>query len=306
MNREEAIKATRSGAYAAFVSSALTVLFIGVALRTGASDGIYGLLNDPMNLLDVVLMVGLGIGLLRKSRAAAIGLIVYWLIGSVTIVSSTGLATLAGFPLRLIFLYFFARGVQGAYAYHRIEKADNPDYKPPPKLMYWIGIPAALLTGLLVVLGLLSESGFMPPATTVSGAEVPARFREQLVTHGVLMADEPIEHFYTSGVTTVLDEGNVLTDRRVLIYWRNEQNELEYYDLYFDEIAEVRILKNGRGLELSEYQVTGHDPELWLLLQLAPDDGGDKRFLRALRRHIRNVVPAEPPQDEPAEETATI
>ena len=304
MDRDDAIKAARGGAYAAFISAGMTALLVGITLMAGAADGVYGLLRDPMNLLDVALVVGLGVGTLKKSRAAAIALVAYWLIASLSIVQAGGVSMIAAVALRLVFLYFFARAVQGTFVYHRIEKATNAEYKPPPKLMYWIGIPAAALAVAFMTLGLLAESDMVPPTTTISGAEIPDHFRVQLVETGVLMPDESIEYFYSSGVLSVLEEGNVLTDRRVLVYWRNEEDGIDQYDMYFDEIAEVRVLHNGQGLELSEFQVTGHDPELWLILQLAPDGAGDKRFLRALRRKVRDVVPAGPDTVEFMDETA--
>lgn len=68
----------------------------------------------------VVLTLLLAYGVARRKRVAAIGLLV---LGILTIGISAGLVGFTRFVLGVIFVYLYARGVQAAYAYHRLEAA---------------------------------------------------------------------------------------------------------------------------------------------------------------------------------------
>ncbi len=40
---------------------------------------------------------------------------------------------------------FYGKAIQGAFWFHKIEKAENPDYKTPPKWVYFTGIPVLVI-----------------------------------------------------------------------------------------------------------------------------------------------------------------
>lgn len=82
---------------------------------------------DWWSSLDILLIAGFTFGIYRKSRAAAVSLLVYFLASKVCI----GLMDIDLFKrpatvfFTFLFLYFFALGVRGTFRLHKIESAKD-------------------------------------------------------------------------------------------------------------------------------------------------------------------------------------
>ena len=136
MDKEQARKASKAGATAAFISGGLTTAVVAIAMATNAK-GPLGLWNDPAMFFDILLILGCGIGMLRYSRSAAIVVTVYFILSKVVVGLETGKFT--GIGIALVFLYYFGRAIQGTFVYHRMLKEENPAYKSAPKWMSCLG-----------------------------------------------------------------------------------------------------------------------------------------------------------------------
>ena len=97
------------------------------------------------------------------------------------------------------FLYYYARAVQGTFVLHKIGKIENPDYKKTSKLLYFIGIPVGIILLFLMTLGVLEESGNIPPMEVQSSKTIHPKFINTLITNGITSKDEKIEFFYSTG-----------------------------------------------------------------------------------------------------------
>ena len=123
-NLERFQKAIRAGAIAGFVCTGMTLLVVAIAL-TVTSAGPLQSFADPWNLVDVGLLLGLSIGILRRSRTAAVGMVLYFVFSKIIITLETG--QMGSLPVALLFLYFFSRAAWGTFAYHRYHRAQDPD-----------------------------------------------------------------------------------------------------------------------------------------------------------------------------------
>lgn len=110
---EEVAKKIRGAWIAAVVSGALTLIIALVAIGGTAIAGI-----NAWNLVDVALIFGLAWGIYRKSRACAVIMLIYFVVSKILFIIETGKP--GGVVLSLIFIYYFWKGVQGTYEYHRI------------------------------------------------------------------------------------------------------------------------------------------------------------------------------------------
>ena len=169
MNREEAIKATRNGAIAGFISGFITLVVITVAIFS--NNGELAAWNDPENFLDVIFVFVCAYGVYKKSRTAAIVLFVYFILSRIFISIEAG--KVSGVFMSLVFLYFYAKAIQGAFSYKRIEKLENPNYKPASRVFYIIGIPLfVIFVGLLGVV-IMTMTGILPSTQVqIQGAGV--------------------------------------------------------------------------------------------------------------------------------------
>jgi len=86
---------------------------------------------------------------------------------------------------------------------------------------------------------------------------------------------------------SVVDSGNVLTNRRVIRYGQGADGTRAIYEIVLDDVASVEELVPGGFASDSVYQVNSIDPEAWVQLELSAENGGDRKFVDSLRRKIQ-------------------
>lgn len=283
MNKAQALQATKNGAIAAFVSAAMTVLVVGIAIGTNA-DGQLAMFNDPLILIDVVILIGCAIGMLRKSRLASILIFIYFIVAKIIIAIET--QAVNGLLLSVVFLYFFGRAIQGSFVYHRISKLEDPSYKATTWLTYVFSIPVVLVLTVLIVFALMSVTGLSPSTRVLAGDELRDRETALLLQEEIVYPEDRIEYFYSHGLGTVLASGNILTSDRVILYLTNEQQEIEVYEIPIDQIVAVDLRQKGSPFQDSEYMVRTNDQDVWLKLFLSIEQKGDEKFVKALRNKL--------------------
>jgi hypothetical protein len=101
---------------AGIVSGTMTLIFVFLYL---AGYGFTGLI-DAFSLIDVCLVFGLSFGIYKKSRVAAVSMLVYFLLSQAWIV--IGLKRFPG-VISWFFLILFLGGVQGTFTYRKLSKS---------------------------------------------------------------------------------------------------------------------------------------------------------------------------------------
>ena len=126
----------------------------------------------------------------------------------------------------------------------------------------------------------------IPSTEVLAGDKLPKSEVRTLLSEGIIDDNEQVVYFYSAGVSSILEDGNLLTDRRVISYFTNDENELEVYELFFAEIRNVELVQDGNFLNDSIYKVFSNEGDAWLLLYLSAESRGDIRFVEALREKI--------------------
>jgi len=121
---EAILKKIRNAWIAGLISTSVTLLLTLLAVTGTTITGF-----SAWQFLDVALVLGLTVGIYRKSRLCAMGMLAYFVISKIIGISETGRAS--GIAMALIFLYFYAQGVHGTFVYHRLAK-DATAPRPPP------------------------------------------------------------------------------------------------------------------------------------------------------------------------------
>ncbi len=101
---------------AGIVSGTWTLILVLLSL---AGYGFTGLI-DAFSLIDVCLVFGLSFGIYKKSRVAAVIMLVYFLLNQAWII--IGLKKIPGI-ISLFFLVLFLGGVQGTFTYRKLSKS---------------------------------------------------------------------------------------------------------------------------------------------------------------------------------------
>ncbi len=130
----------------------------------------------------------------------------------------------------------------------------------------------------MVGIGLAAMAG----KEVVAGASLPRSEHNQLLQAGIISEGEVLKYFYSESPNSVLEAGNVLTDRRVIGYFTDESGERRIYDLSLADIASVDLIQQGNFIRDSLYQINSHDPEVWIQILLSSKNKGGLVFVEAL------------------------
>ena len=87
-------------------------------------------------------------------------------------------------------------------------------------------------------------------------------------------------------MVSILESGNVLTQDRVILYINSENEGMEIYEIFLNEITEVVLETEGDTLNDSVYRINTNDPERWLKLFLSTEQKGDEKFIKALHDNL--------------------
>jgi hypothetical protein len=139
--------------------------------------------------------------------------------------------------------------------------------------------------------GLMTLTGVMPSTDVQSGVEMLQKDKDTLVSNNILNINDKIQYFYSNGLTSILEGGSVLTENRVILYLKDENLELQVYEIDFNDISSVELIENGNYMNDSIYRVNSYQPDAWIQLALSAEDRGDVRFIEALRSNIRKLNP---------------
>lgn len=284
MTKNEAVKATRNGAIAAFIVGTLTLLITAYAIISNTQDSL-ALWNDPVMLVDVILIFVCGFGMLRQSRFAAVFIFLYYILSKTLIMLETG--QLHGIVVGLIILYFFGKAIQGSFVYHKIEKAENPDYKAPSKIGIAFGSSLAILFFAAAIFGTMTMTDLLPSTAVLEKEKISSDTISALVITGIVEAGDDIEYFYSDAPTDITESGSVLTESRLVTYFTDENGEILIYELFYPEIKSVKLEQEGNFTNDSIYHIATQNDEKWLKIPLSTEKRGDVMFAEALRNKLR-------------------
>jgi hypothetical protein len=281
----------RRGAAVALVTALLGLFVVSVAMASEAT-GFWSFWNDPWGLVEVALTLVLAFGIWRRSRVAAGVIIVHFIACRAYLWTTLKTPGPLGILLACVIFAFYWNALRGTIAYHRLRRAAEAGYRTFRNWHLVIWIPAGALG--FIILGLSIFSIFTPSIAVLEGGSLKQADEAFLREQEIVEPDELILLFYSAGVFSIKEDGNLLTDRRVISY-ETYAGELIVYAAAFDEIEEILI--DGKGSTFSDtvIRVVRIDGEEFLLY-LTVEDDGDERFIRDLRKAWRA---ARSPRDGP-------
>ena len=285
MDINDSIKATKHGAYAAFFSAGITVLIVFIAMGS-EDESLLAYWADPFSLLDIPIVLGFAIGMLAKSRVAAALAFIYHLSNQILIrveLQSYLGDGFAGVGFALLFLFLYARAFAGAVNYHKIKTEQDPTFNVSSIFSRVFASLSVIVVVTLIVISFSFLFSDSLPTKVLKGDEVPESYLTLLHTNNIVTTDEKILYFYPNGVSDVLESGNILTDKNVILYMTEENGELSVYSLFVTEITEIIQEVEGNAFRLSEYMIIGENEDRWLKLFLSSELNRDKSFISALK-----------------------
>jgi len=150
-----------------------------------------------------------------------------------------------------------------------------------------LGKGVLLLIVALYGLSFMMDTGFIPSERVQSHDEIGDKHLQVLLDEGIIDRTERIEHFYSEGLFSVREGGSILTDRRVIAYTEDEDDELWILEFAFDEIVSIEQTQEGTTFDYAVYLVNGEGEDNYLELWLPHENGDAERFISALQARIQ-------------------
>jgi len=120
---QSAMEKIRTAWIAAFISAAITLIFIVISL--GGNTLLIGI--DAYAIIDFVLVVGLAVLLLTiKSRIAAVILLVHYLASQLILrIENPGVGGIGSIFMVVAFIAAYSSGILGTFSYHKLKKQER-------------------------------------------------------------------------------------------------------------------------------------------------------------------------------------
>ncbi len=144
-----------------------------------------------------------------------------------------------------------------------------------------------LLVIVLVALNAGIKFGFMPDNKVMSGDELSSLAIKGLQEKGLVKRDEVIDYFYSDAFFSFTRDGNILTNKRLIVYASDKVNGLQVIDVYFKKITKLDLVAAQSVLENSVINVFTKDGDE-LSVYLSAEQGGDQVFYQALQKAIKH------------------
>ena len=174
---------------------------------------------------------------------------------------------------------------------------------PRTKRLRGVLVACTVLLGAVLLFGAVSEvavrTGQVASYEVQTGDQVSPKIRQQLLEGGFLEPDEELVMFYSLVFYDIEQEGNLLTDRRVVSWAVAEDGELYLGEAAYGEITSVE--KVSLSVIEQHSSLTVHlGAEDYLQLYAPIFNGGDDAMLAELERRVESarIVPAPGPQAE--------
>lgn len=154
--------------------------------------------------------------------------------------------------------------------------------RPGEDTMYKWGFASilSLIIGSLFTF-LVIVASFGPPSYILNETEIPDKYKEELTEAGLIEPGERMLFFYSSGLWSILDEGNIATDKRLVSY-ETIDNEIYYGAAAYNEIHDIDVAYSNDLWGDTIVTVKTLDNEEFLLV-VSNEKGRDKSLVSTIR-----------------------
>lgn len=186
------------------------------------------------------------------------------------------------FPVPFCFLSLFSVFflLPAQKTVNQLNAVVSPNHNPNSRFSA-LNITAVVVGTLVIGLGVVAMIGGLP-TKVVLGTELSRHQTQLLQANGIIESDEQILMFYSQAYMSILQEGNLITNRRVISY-EKEDEDIWIYDALYHEITDIQIDQKGDRLKDTVVKIEFAGDQYFFLF-LSAEDQGDDRFLEMLQQ----------------------
>ena len=160
--------------------------------------------------------------------------------------------------------------------------------KPISKLVHFSVIFLVIIFTFLVLVGIGLKMGVFPDTKVQSGKDLASNTRAKLVSNDIILESDNIIYFYSGGFLSVMEDGQLLTEDRVVGYETIENNQLNKYQMLYKNIKTIELVEQGNSLSDSVYKIIGNENASYesLTILLSAESDGDTKFIKELESRV--------------------
>lgn len=142
------------------------------------------------------------------------------------------------------------------------------------------GVFIAIIFLAFVLFDVAIQYGFMPSTDTLKEKDISSRYIEILTENNIVNSGEKVLFFYSNGLWSILEDGNLYTKERVISY-ETIDGRLDIYEAKYSEIKNVELIESKEFWGISEIIITKKD-DSWFTLYVDNEKNLDKQFVDGL------------------------
>lgn len=160
-------------------------------------------------------------------------------------------------------------------------------------------IALVLVSGLLLAIAgaMAYINYFGPPENTMEWQRLPSRYQQEVERIVPPLPGETYLYYYSLGLWSFEEDGNLITDQRVVSY-ADEGDGMVMFQSRYEDIRDISVIQ-GRNILLDTFISVYHDDEdADFNLSFAINGGLDKKAVSYIRQRIAENKASEQNQEE--------
>ncbi len=155
------------------------------------------------------------------------------------------------------------------------------------KLSKWIKFLLIPVLSVLYFLFFLSLAGVIPDTKVIDGDDLSYKNKNKLINQKIINKNDQILFFYSEGLFSILEGGQLITQDKLIAYGKNEDDIFEIWEMKLENIEDIEIIEKGSLFD-SEYKVIGNNQSKYeyINIYLSTEGGGDKKFINYIEESI--------------------
>ena len=284
MTIEQAQLRIRVIGYIILVLSCLMFLAASAAMINGDGDTDFGLYSAIEYSLAAPVSIITAIAIINYSRLAGIVLVVLYL-SDIPAYLDGGFTPLllVHIPIRILIVVSL---LPALFAYHRHIKGAGMRLGGIAALR-WLFVAVVALATPFLTLGVASIY-FGTYTAVTNGKDVRPSHMAWIKKNNLLVEDERLLEFYSTGMFDIRGNGNALTSTHVGVWWQDDGALYDAWILH-SEVCEISEYYAGDYFTPAQYIVTGPGEDNWVALTLSVENNGHRRFMQKLKYFAVNL-----------------
>ena len=144
----------------------------------------------------------------------------------------------------------------------------------------WLGLALATPLAITTIVSVFGGVGTIS-SKVESARNIPYEQLVWMYDNNLLQSDERVILFYSEGLFSIAEGGNILTNKYVGA-WQKDEDGLNDYWQRLGEVCRVETIIEGSPEQDALYKLIGPDEDSWFHILLSVEDDGHKRFLRRM------------------------